>query len=459
VEGGDEREPSPEGEEKAQMERTVSVVETVRQLEPLSAADSVLSMKQIALAQERKSKEFELAELHSHKADTSNPLWLARIIQGMGKCLERLRREQNDILATKTTLQIISTILSNVQLHPGDDTYRRVRVSSQRFNQKVWQFNQAGQFLARAGWVEIGDYIVLPMGQTVDVAKQVLEKHLNIVNQMLWSQQLELPDSPGVLQKLRGRHGVTARNKTITAAMIARRQSYSSRLVDESLQKVEKEQKAMEAVLVRMNSSQNGDRESSPEENHSGVSEGREDEVHTMRAASAARNKWMKRQEKEALEQRKDREYKLILESELYDLPETTLLVPATTSAKSTSPVPSFAPSPSHTLPTTHDHRSTSGSPSTGSPTRQATNGSPMRSSCDSSEKEGGMETTVKADTQLDDERDMSSSATSPDTATLSNQTADAQYSTPASIKQDMMQYERITLEAAAQVRQKWRET
>ena len=50
-----------------------------------------------------------------------------------------------------------------------------------------------------------------------------------------------------------------------------------------------------------------------------------------------------------------------------------------------------------------------------------------MRSSCDSSEKEGGMEMTVKADTQLDDERDMSSSATSPDTATLSNQTADAQ--------------------------------
>ena len=38
--------------------------------------------------------------------------------------------------------------------------------------------------------------------------------------------------------------------------------------MDESLQKVEKEQKAMEAVLVRMNSSQNGDRESSPEENH-----------------------------------------------------------------------------------------------------------------------------------------------------------------------------------------------
>ena len=38
--------------------------------------------------------------------------------------------------------------------------------------------------------------------------------------------------------------------------------------MDESLQKVEKEQKAMEAVLVRMNSSQNGERESSPEDFH-----------------------------------------------------------------------------------------------------------------------------------------------------------------------------------------------
>ena len=36
----------------------------------------------------------------------------------------------------------------------------------------------------------------------------------------------------------------------------------------------------------------------------------------------------------ESLEQRKEREYKLILESELYDLPETTLLVPATTPSK-----------------------------------------------------------------------------------------------------------------------------
>ena len=44
---------------------------------------------------------------------------------------------------------------SNVQSHPEDDVYRRVRVSSERFVNKVWQYNNARQFLARAGWVEV----------------------------------------------------------------------------------------------------------------------------------------------------------------------------------------------------------------------------------------------------------------------------------------------------------------
>ena len=53
---------------------------------------------------------------------------------------------------------ILCLLCSNVQLHPGDDTYRRVRVSSQRFDQKVWQFSDASQFLARAGWVEVSGW-------------------------------------------------------------------------------------------------------------------------------------------------------------------------------------------------------------------------------------------------------------------------------------------------------------
>ena len=76
------------------------------------------------------------------------------------------------------------------------------------------------------------------------------------------------------------------------------------------------------------------------------MSEERVEEVRTMRAASAARNKWLERQRRgsvghylslyyyefcvplwiwyiESMEQRRDREYKLILESELYDLPQS----------------------------------------------------------------------------------------------------------------------------------------
>ena len=44
---------------------------------------------------------------------------------------------------------------SNVQSHSEDDVYRRVRVSSERFITRVWQYSNARQFLARAGWVEV----------------------------------------------------------------------------------------------------------------------------------------------------------------------------------------------------------------------------------------------------------------------------------------------------------------
>jgi hypothetical protein len=421
------------------MERTPSVVDTIRQLEPLSTAYSYDQMVTRRKAEERKSKEFELAELHRQSTtERSNPLWLARIIQGMGKCLERLRKDQKSILATKTTLQIISTILSNVQLHPSYDTYRRVRVSSQRFDQKVWQFSEAAQFLARAGWVEIGDYIVLPMVQTVDNAKRVLDKHLNIVNQMLWSKQLELPDSPGVLRKIQERGtGAARRHRTITAAMVARRQSYSSRIVAESLIEVEEEQEAIEAELVRMNSStQCKEKESSPDPfDTSEVSDERVEEVRTMKAASAARNKWLERQRRESMEQRRDREYKLILESELYDLPQSAGLQ---VQAESTSSLTS--PSPSHSLSVTPDPRSTSPSSTSAQDTILCV--SPEMGK-EEEEEESGANVVEEGNSII----------------AGANATTDAQYSTPDSLRQDMMAYEKITLEAAAQVRQKWTES
>ena len=46
---------------------------------------------------------------------------------------------------------------SNVQLYPDDDIYRRVRISSRRFHDKVWQYSDAQQFLARAGWMEVSE--------------------------------------------------------------------------------------------------------------------------------------------------------------------------------------------------------------------------------------------------------------------------------------------------------------
>ena len=191
-------------------------------------------------------------------------------MQGLNKCLERLRKQNDNIIVSKTALEILNTIFryntlpspspptcitsscytinSNVQLYPDADIYRRVRISSRRFHDKVWQYSDAQQFLARAGWVEVSevwhntgsrsrrvlavvsrlcppksfsllrinmscylihtfcfththtlslshthacthartharthqidDFIVLPIGKTVDIPKRILDKHL-----------------------------------------------------------------------------------------------------------------------------------------------------------------------------------------------------------------------------------------------------------------------------------------
>ena len=41
---------------------------------------------------------------------SSHPLWLARIIQSLNKCLEQLRKE-NDVLIAKTAMVILNTII------------------------------------------------------------------------------------------------------------------------------------------------------------------------------------------------------------------------------------------------------------------------------------------------------------------------------------------------------------
>lgn len=44
---------------------------------------------------------------------------------------------------------------SNVERYPDNDVFRRVRVSSEQFTSKIWQYSDARQFLARSGWVEV----------------------------------------------------------------------------------------------------------------------------------------------------------------------------------------------------------------------------------------------------------------------------------------------------------------
>jgi len=46
-------------------------------------------------------------------------------------------------------------LCSNVEQFPDDDNYRRVRISSEHFGSKVWDYPCCQDFLIRAGWMEV----------------------------------------------------------------------------------------------------------------------------------------------------------------------------------------------------------------------------------------------------------------------------------------------------------------
>ena len=47
-------------------------------------------------------------------------------------------------------------LCSNVEVHPNEDKYRRVRVSSSKFNEQVWKLDCCRSFLLKSGWLEVG---------------------------------------------------------------------------------------------------------------------------------------------------------------------------------------------------------------------------------------------------------------------------------------------------------------
>jgi len=46
---------------------------------------------------------------YSTKAPPSDPLWKVRVTQGLNKCLEKLRKE-NEVAVAKTAMEILLTI-------------------------------------------------------------------------------------------------------------------------------------------------------------------------------------------------------------------------------------------------------------------------------------------------------------------------------------------------------------
>lgn len=76
----------------------------------------------------------------------------------MQQCLLLLQEEAKEQYIT--AVQTLSKIVSNILQHPGEAKYKEIKKSNKAFNEKVWKFAGAQQFLFATGWVETDDTIV-----------------------------------------------------------------------------------------------------------------------------------------------------------------------------------------------------------------------------------------------------------------------------------------------------------
>ncbi len=115
---------------------------------------------------------FHAYKYHAMQPQEAYPLWKIRVIQNLNEIFWK----ENEIKTSKTTLETLNAIFrqeyysicanhlyytfiySNVQKYQENDIFRHVRVSSEQFTSKVWQYSYVSQFLARSGWVQVSMY-------------------------------------------------------------------------------------------------------------------------------------------------------------------------------------------------------------------------------------------------------------------------------------------------------------
>jgi hypothetical protein len=68
----------------------------------------------------------------------------------LDKMCKRLEHSQAEL-----ALCVLGAVTANVQDHPLDDTFRRLRVSSSQFKQTVWDIDEAQDFLYECGWMPV----------------------------------------------------------------------------------------------------------------------------------------------------------------------------------------------------------------------------------------------------------------------------------------------------------------
>ncbi|XP_062516077.1 myosin-2 heavy chain-like isoform X2 [Corticium candelabrum] len=143
------------------------------------------------------------------------------------KMCDRLESSQAEL-----TLRILGALTANVQDHPDDDTFRRVRVSSSQFQMSVWGIEEAQEFLFECGWMPFGDFIVLAVDANLSEALSILDDLIwDFQDRLMNGDAADVAELVNVSDTWKYRDGLISR---IKHKMLSKSMSYTSALVEAS---------------------------------------------------------------------------------------------------------------------------------------------------------------------------------------------------------------------------------
>ena len=101
-----------------------------------------------------------------------------------------LLKQLDELLATVSpegqwaTLSTLNRIFSNSIQHPGDDKFCQIKLASEVFTSKVWQYPAGKELMIMSGWVVEGDCVKLRSDSSIQIALAVTSQKLKVSMQL-----------------------------------------------------------------------------------------------------------------------------------------------------------------------------------------------------------------------------------------------------------------------------------